>query len=239
MTKCEIKYAPQSINEVVFNIADNERRLKMIFQGFKTRHLFFSGTNGVGKTLITDLVVNHLTSHCPSLLIDESIEKVMAQDDLYIYFLNALHFAKLAGANDDDRLVIVFHELDKYEKSLDKLWTVMDRMKDELLIIITTNNPMKLENAVRSRCAKFNFTRFTPADFLARAQFILRQENIHLPNSHVLHYLKSMTVVTSDVRDYLDVLDDLIYSSQNNLPLPLVPPPQPVQPVQPVLTVVK
>jgi replication-associated recombination protein RarA len=167
------------------------------------------------------------------------IEKVMAQDDLYIYFLNALHFAKLSGANEDDRLVIVFHELDKYEKSLDKLWTVMDRMKDELLIIITTNNPMKLENAVRSRCAKFNFTRITPADFLARAQFILSQENIHLPDSHVLHYLKSMSVVTSDVRDYLDVLDDLIYSSQNNLPLPLVPPPQPVHPVQPVLTVVK
>jgi rod shape-determining protein MreC len=52
--------------------------------------------------------------------IDVLIEKVMAQDDLYIYFLNALHFAKLAGANDDDRLVIVFHELDKYEKSLDR-----------------------------------------------------------------------------------------------------------------------
>jgi DNA polymerase III gamma/tau subunit len=115
----------------------------------------------------------------------------------------------------------------------------MDRMKDELLVIITTNYPMKLENAVRSRCAKFNFTRIPPADFLARAQFVLRQENIHLPNSHVLHYLTSMSVVTSDVRDYLDVLDDLIYSSQNNLPLPLVLPPQPVQPVQPVLTVVK
>lgn len=230
MTKCEIKYAPQSINDVVFNNAENERRLKMIFQGFKTRHLFFSGTNGVGKTLITDLVVNYLTSHCPSLLIDESIEKVMAQDDLYIYFLNALHFAKLAEANGDDRLVIVFHELDKYEKSLDKLWTVMDRMKDELLVIITTNYPMKLENAVRSRCAKFNFKRITPTDFLTRAQYILNQENVHLPDSHVLHYITTMSVTTSDVRDYLDVLDDLIYSSQKNLPLPATPQLQPNQP---------
>ncbi len=230
MTKCEIKYAPASINDVVFNNAENERRLKMIFQGFKTRHLFLSGTNGVGKTMISDLVVSHLTNHCPTLLINEPITKVMAQDDLYIYFLNALHLAKLAGANGDDRLVIVFHELDKYTGSLDKLWTVMDRMKDELLVIITTNYPMKFENAVRSRCAKFNFTRITATDFLARAQYILKQENIHLPNSHVLHYLTSMSVATSDVRDYLDVLDDLIYSSQNNLPLPVVPVSQPKQP---------
>ena len=239
MTKCEIKYAPQSINDVVFNNAENERRLKMIFQGYKTRHLFFSGTNGVGKTLITDLVVNHLTSHCPTLLLDDPIEKVMAQNDLYIYFLKSLHLAKLAGANGDDRLVIAFHELDKYTGSLNKLWTVMDRMKDELLVIITTNNPLKLENAVRSRCAKFNFTRITPTDFLLRAQFILAQENVHLPNSHVLHYLTTMSVVTSDVRDYLDVLDDLIFSSLNNLPFSSVPVQQPVQPMQPALTVAK
>jgi Holliday junction resolvasome RuvABC ATP-dependent DNA helicase subunit len=64
MTKCEIKYAPKHINDVVFNNPENERRLKMIFQGFKTRHLFLSGTNGVGKTMIADLVVHHLTSHC-------------------------------------------------------------------------------------------------------------------------------------------------------------------------------
>jgi DNA polymerase-3 subunit gamma/tau len=230
MNKCEIKYAPKHINDVVFNNPENERRLKMIFQEFKTRHLFLSGTNGVGKTMIADLVVHHLTNHCPCLLIEDSIEKIMAQDDLYIYFLNAIHFAKLAGANNGDRILIVFHELDSYTKPLDKLWTVMDRMKDELLVIITTNNPMKFANAVRSRCAKYNFTRITPEDFVCRAQWILKQENIDLPDAHVLHYLKTMTVTTSDVRDYLDVLDDLIYSSQNNLPLPAIPISQPKQP---------
>ena len=235
MTKCEIKYAPKHINDVVFNNPENERRLKMIFQGFETRHLFLSGTNGVGKTMIAGLVANQLTSHCPCLLIEEPIEKLIAQVDLHIFFLNALQIAKLAGAKHEERLVIVFHELDKYEKSLNKLWTVMDLMKDELLVIITTNYPMKLENAVRSRCAKFNFTRITPAEFLARAQHILNQENIHLPDSDVLHYLTTMSVTTSDVRDYLDVLDDLIYSSQNNLPLPAV---NVLHPKQPLLTLV-
>lgn len=236
MTKCEIKYVPKNINDVVFNNAENERRIKMIFQGFKTRHLFLSGTNGVGKTMIADLVVHHLTNHCSCLLIADTIEQVMAQDDIYTYFLNAFHLAKLAGAAIDDRLVIVFHELDSYTKPLDKLWTVMDRMKDELLVIITTNNPMKFANAVRSRCAKYNFIRITPEDFVSRAQYILNQENIHLPDLHVLHYLKTMSITTSDVRDYLDVLDDLIYSSQNKLPLPAIPV---SQPKQPTLSVVK
>lgn len=237
MTNCEIKYEPKHINDVVFNNPENERRLKMIFQGFKTRHLFLSGTNGVGKTLITDLVVEYMTSHCPSLLIKDPIEIVMSHNDLYIYFLNAIHFAKLAGANEGDRIVIVFHELDTYEKSLDKLWTVMDRMKDELLVIITTNKPMKFENAIRSRCAKYNFTRITPSDFLNRAQLILSEEKIILPDHVVLHYLTAMTVKTSDMRDYYEVLDELIFMSQNNMPLPAVPAPPPLTP--PVLSVVK
>ena len=232
MNKCEIKYEPKNINGVVFNNAENERRLKMIFQGFKTRHLFLSGTNGVGKTLIADLVANQLVGHCPCLLIEDPIEKVMAQNDLYIYFLNALHLAKLAGAVKDDRVVIVFHELDKYEKSLDKLWMVMDRLKDELLVIITTNYPMKFENAIRSRCAKFNFTRITPDDFLSRAQEILREENLILPDADVLHYLKTMTISTSDMRDYYEVLDELIFMSRHQMYLPAIP-------TLPLLTIAK
>lgn len=242
MTTCEVKYEPKHINDVVFNNGENERRMKMIFHGFKTRHLFLSGQNGTGKTLITDLVVKHFTSHCPALLILDPIETVMAESDLYCYFLNAMHLAELAGAVDGDRLVVVFHELDTYKKSLDKLWTVMDRLKDKLLVIITTNKPMEFENAVRSRCAKYNFTRITPDDFLARAQFILKQENVHLPDAHVLHYLKTKTVATSDVRDYLEVLDDLIFSTQKNLPLGAVPVTQPAPqpaPAKPALTISK
>lgn len=195
----------------------------MIFQGFKTDNLFLSGANGTGKTLISKLVVEHLTSHCPTLLISDPIEIVMAQKDIHAYFMNAHHFAYLAGARSNDRVVIVFDELEKFTGSLDKLWTVMDRLKEHLLVIITTNEPMKFQNAVRSRCDKFNFTRIKPDEFLARAQFILNQEHVDLADAHVLHYLKTMTVTTSDVRDYCRVLDKLIFWSQHGIPLPTVP----------------
>jgi replication-associated recombination protein RarA len=226
MTTCEIKYAPQHINDMVFNNAVYEQQLRMIFRGFKTRHLFLSGTNGNGKSTIAELVSEELTKHCPALLMNDSIEKLMAQKDLNDYFMLVRQTALLMGASNDDRVVIVLNELDKFTGSLDRLWTAMDRLKSELLVIITTNYPMKFENAIRSRCEKFHFTRITPAEFLNRAQFILKQEQLILPDADVLHYLTDFTVKTSDVRDYMSVLDRLIFMRQNNIPLPDVPAPK-------------
>jgi DNA polymerase-3 subunit gamma/tau len=235
MTNCEIKYAPKNINEVVFNNAVYERQLKMIFVGYKTRHLFLSGMNGNGKSTLAELISEELTKQCPALLMNDSIEKLMAQRDLYDYFVLVRQTALLTGASNDDRVVIVLDELDKFTGSLDRLWTTMDRLKNELLVIITTNYPMKFENAIRSRCEKFHFTRITPAEFLRRAQFILKQEQLFLSDADVLHYLSDMTVKTSDVRDYMSVLDQLIFMSQNNIPLPVVP----VVPTARLLSIVK
>jgi replication-associated recombination protein RarA len=218
-----MKYAPASIDEVVFNNPYYEQDLKMIFQGFKCKHLFLSGTNGNGKTTLANLIANHLTKHCPYLLMHESIETVMAQKDIRDFFSRTLYAALGMEARRGDRVVIVFNELDKYEGSLDRLWTAMDRLTDELLVIITTNNPMKFENAIRSRCDKYSLSRITPEQFLPRAQNILKQEGVTLPDRDVLHYLTVMTIKTSDVRDYLSVLDKLIFMVQNNMPLLAVP----------------
>lgn len=239
MTSCELKYEPKSINDVVFNNPHYENKIKLIFQGFKTRHLFFSGSNGSGKTTLANLIAHNLTNHCPYLNLNESIETIMDQDDLYAYFMRIYNTARFSGSVEGDRIVVIFNELDKFKGSLDRLWTVMDRMKDELLIIITTNAPLIFENAIRSRCEKFNFTRITPEQFLARAQYILRQEQLILPDSHVLHYLNSMTIKTSDVRDYLSVLDQLIFMHQNGVALPATPYSNIKPTIRPSLSVIK
>ena len=223
MTSLEIKYEPSRIEDVVFNNKFDEQKINMIFKGHKTRHLLLCGANGTGKTTIANLIAEKLTNHCPNLLIEDSIEDIMSQHDLFSYFSRAHTLATLTGAKNDDRLVIIFNELDKYTGSLDRLWTVMDRMKDRLLIIITTNHPMKFEQAMRSRCEKYNFTRITPEDFLSRAQLILKNENIHLPDSDVLNFLTSRTVTTSDVRDYLAALDLILFMLKHNIELPSPP----------------
>lgn len=238
----EIKYEPKSINDVVFTNTVTEAKINAIFQGYRTRSLFLWGTNGNGKTLVADLIAKHLTEHNPHLFDNKTIEQVMALDDIYQYVHNTKTYAMCSGAQSNDRVVMVFHELDEYKGSLSKLWTDMDRLKDDLLVIITTNNPMQFQNAVRSRCEKLEFNNVTPENFVNRAQFILNAEGVNLSNSDVVHYLTTMTPKTRDVRDYLSVLEQIVFLSQINS-LPLVPAtqastsPQPV--TKPSLIVVK
>jgi DNA polymerase-3 subunit gamma/tau len=220
MITSEVKYAPQAINDVVFNNEHYKDKINLIFKGFKCRHLMLSGTNGNGKTTIANLIAAELTKHCDMLLMNDSIEKVMAQTDIKQFFMNVKIFATLSGANVSDRVVIVFHELDNYKGSLDKFWTAMDELKEDLLVIITTNNPMTFASAVRSRCEKFDFTRIKHEEFLERAQFILKSESIYVSNAELLDHMKRHTPKTSDVRDYLSVLDALIFKYQNNIALP-------------------
>jgi DNA polymerase-3 subunit gamma/tau len=220
MITSEVKYAPQTINDVVFNNEHYKDKINLIFKGFQCRHLMLSGTNGNGKTTIANLIAAELTRHCDMLLMNDSIEKVMAQTDIKQFFMNVKSFATLSGANESDRVVIVFHELDNYKGSLDKFWIAMDDLKEDLLVIITTNHPMLFASAVRSRCDKFDFTRIKPEEFLERAQFILKSESINVSDSDLLDHLKRHTPKTSDVRDYLSVLDALIFKHQNNIPLP-------------------
>jgi DNA polymerase III subunit gamma/tau len=220
MINSEVKYAPQSLNDVVFNNEHYKDKINLIFKGFKCRHLMLSGTNGNGKTTIANLIASELTKHCDMLLVNDSIETVMSQSDIKQFFLRVKTFATVSGAQASDRVVIVFHELDNYKGSLDKLWTAMDELKEDLLVIITTNHPMSFASAVRSRCEKFDFTRIKHEEFLERAQFILKSESVHVSDSDLLDYLKRNTPKTSDVRDYLSALDTLIFKQQNNLPLP-------------------
>lgn len=237
----EIKYVPTSINDVVFTNTVTESKIKAIFQGYRTRSLFLWGTNGNGKTLVADLIAKHLTQHCPYLLDNKTIEQVMALDDIYLYVHNMKTFAQCSGAKSTDRVVMVFHELDEYKGSLSKLWTEMDRLKDDLMVIITTNNPMQFQNAVRSRCEKIEFNNVTPQHFVNRAQFILNAEGVNLSNSDVIHYLTTMTPKTRDVRDYLSAIEQIVFMSQNNslpaVPAVQAPPPQTV--IKPSLKVVK
>jgi DNA polymerase-3 subunit gamma/tau len=220
MITSEVKYAPQTINDVVFNNEHYKDKINLIFKGFKCRHLMLSGTNGNGKTTIANLIASEITKHCDMLLVNDSIETVMAQADIKQFFLRVKTFATLSGANASDRVVIVFHELDNYKGSLDKFWIAMDELKEDLLVIITTDHPMLFASAVRSRCDKFDFTRIKPEEFLERAQFILKSESIHVSDSDLLDHIKRHTPKTSDVRDYLSVLDALIFKHQNNIPLP-------------------
>ena len=219
----EIKYAPASINDVVFTNAWTESSIKAIAAGLPVSGLLLSGSNGNGKTTIANVIANELTKHCPALHMNDTIEEFLSYADIRQTVIGNTTYCRTGcGATAKDRVVLIFNELDKFSGRLDKLWLAMDGLKDDLLVIITTNEPMNIPLPLRSRCDKYDFRRVTPAEFLSRAQFILRAEGVTLPDADTLSHLIAQTSKVSDVRDYMRVLDKLIYMTQNAIALPPV-----------------
>jgi replication-associated recombination protein RarA len=207
LVRTATKYAPASIDEVVFNNKDTEYFLKGMTTGkYSCENLILYGSNGTGKSTIANLMATAITGGS-GLLINDSIDKFLARKDLTNFLNNTV---LLYGDHKHKRCVVVFHELDKYTKSLYQLWNVMDEHKDSLSVIITTNDLMKIENAVQSRCDRYKFTQITPLEFATRAQKILQHEGVEMSLDEVDKYLEEHTTHNRDVRDYLRVLDKII-----------------------------
>ena len=231
-TSSQSKYAPQSMQDVVFNDPQTKVFMEAIVaKKYKPLHLMLHGTSGNGKTSIANIIARELTQDS-GLWLKHSIEEFLAIDDLH-HFLDRNQRA--FGASSSDRCVIVFHELDQYKRDLSKLWTAMDEREDLLMVIITTNNPTNFPTPILSRCAKYEFTKIDPSIFAYRAQWILSEEGVNLSLYDVTQYLTKYTGQAADVRTYMQVIDQMLCLHS----LGLLPPLQ-KQPLKPVtLTIAK
>lgn len=201
------KYAPQSLNDVVFKDPNAEFFLKKIALGeMPCTHLMLHGTSGNGKTCIASIIAKSLTNDS-GLLLKHRIDEFLKLDDLDVILHNTVTFY---ATKPTDRCVIVFHELDKHKGSLARLWQVMDEYEDKLMVIFTTNNPTDFETPVISRCDKYEFTQIAPNTFADRARHILSLEGVSLTRAEVIHYLTTYTGHMCDVRDYMRTIDKII-----------------------------
>ena len=222
------------MSELVFSNSEAELFIPLIAQGIHPcTHLMLYGTSGNGKTSASNIVAKEITQGT-MLLLDENLDDFLKHDDIRIY-LNSIVTLNLGLPNA--RCVIVFNELDKHKGSLYKLWDIMDKCEDMLMVIFTTNNPTDFEAPVLSRCDKYEFTQVTPDKFANRAVDILKAEGISLSRNDVIYYLTQYTGVKADVRSYMQVLDKILTLTQMNR-LPPVPK-QVIKPAKPKLIVQK
>jgi replication-associated recombination protein RarA len=203
----QTKYAPQSMQDVVFNDLNSEFFLNQIALGrMPCTHLMLHGTSGNGKTCIANIIAQSLTNNS-ALLLNYSIEDFLKLNDIELMLYNTRTFY---SSKPTDRCVIVFHELDKHKGSLARLWQIMDECEELLMVIFTTNNATDFETPVISRCDKYEFTQITPNVFASRAQHILSLEGISLSRSEVIYYLTTYTGHMCDVRDYMRTIDKIV-----------------------------
>lgn len=210
------KYAPQCLDDVVFNDANNEVFLKAIeARQLHTRGLLFYGPTGTGKTLCAELIAKALTGN-GGLLLSHSIADFLAIKELESYL--ARHQI-VYGSEGMERCVIIFNEVDKYEKSLAPLWTAMDDCSERLLVIATTNNAAKLERPFLSRTDKYEFKRVTAEQYAQRAQQILEAEGLSLSVQEVTDYLNQYTSSVSAVSEFMQAMEKmLLLHSRGSLP---------------------
>jgi replication-associated recombination protein RarA len=216
MTTCAIKYAPQNLSEVIIANPANLTRIQCYQQQLLSNHIILWGPNGTGKSSVARLLpkamcgndVQMETSHFDDLL---------NRKNLKTYLQNA---CSLNRFDPQAKYFMVFEEFDNAKVNLHKLWTAMDSCADELMVIITTNNPMEISKSMRDRCDLMEFGTLRATDVLPRAQQILAAEGLVLPDPQVLRNLLLQERFGS-LRKYMGKLDELLALNALGAPIPM------------------
>ncbi len=219
-TSVEKRYAPETLDDVVFCDAATEMRVKAYASGGISGHVILYGPNGTGKTTVAKLLPIAISGE-QAIIEDKSLDELLVTKDLKGYLKQAAYTTDLVYGS---KHYLVYDEADAYKGNMAKFWTAVDSCGDDLMMIFTTNNPMAIPASIRSRADEIGFPSLTPQQFLARAQRILIAEGVHLANKDVLFYL-SQTNGVNDLRKFCRKLDELIFLTKSSQPIPPVPAP--------------
>lgn len=213
--KTEIKYAPATLSDVIYPNKATELRIQAFAAGDLEGNILLYGPNGAGKTTVASLLP-YAISGTDAYVEDKDFDKVLKQSDIKSYLKKACSMSNLFGSS---KFFMVFNEFDNAKFNLDKLWNAMDSIQEELMVIITTNNPTQVHQSIRSRCTLIEMPALSPQALLARSQYILKTEGLVLPDKQVLHYLTSKQH-TGDIRQYMGLLDELLFLDRSGLSMP-------------------
>ena len=212
--KCEIKYAPNQLDEVIYPNVGVERRIN----GYATKqlegHIILHGPNGTGKSSLANLLVKEIGNQHPEVERKDA-DELLAQPDLKKYLKQAAAYAAMTTS---EKFFLILNEFDYSKKNLNKFWTALDACGDGVMAIITTNQPMDVHASIRSRCDVIEMPGVCAEAALQRIQYCLSMEGVNLPDAQVLHYLKNY-VQGFDLRRYFRIADQIIYLSKNNMPM--------------------
>ncbi len=213
--KCEIKYAPTNLNEVIYPSVAVERRIKGIAAGQLEGHVMLYGPNGTGKTTVAKLLIQAIGG-ADARVEDLDSEELLAKPKLREYLKNEAGIARLTTSG---KFFLLLNEFDNAKKGVNKLWTALDACGDSVVSVITTNEPMDVHRSVRDRCTVIEMPGIPAIAALPRVQYALQSEGVHLPDRQVLHYLKPQEQWRS-LRKYMRVADELLYLHKSGLPFP-------------------
>jgi len=213
--KTAIKYAPTALNEVIYPSVAVERRIHAYANGQMEGHIMLHGPNGTGKTTMAHLLVNAIGG-ADALLESEDFDDLLAKPKLHDHFRNACALVRMTTSS---KYFLVFNEFDVAKRNVNKFWAALDACEDDVMAIITTNHPMNIDRALRSRFDMIEFCGLNAMAALPRIQYVLKAEGLNLPDAQVLYYLKQEEHLM-DLRKYFKKADELLFLYNNGQTFP-------------------
>ncbi len=202
------KYRPKTWDEIKGNPKTIRTIRRMIEQlGEGCPNLLFIGPPGVGKTSTAYVIKNVLGADW---------HEYNTTDERGIHFIRGelRRLTMYLGFR-----IILIDEADNLTiDALQAMRGVLEKEKQNALIILVGNDPDGFIDAVYSRCSPFKFDRLTDEDIDLRIREILKAEQIKFDDRDVLTGLRTLIASSNgDMRSALNRLEGVIDRELNTI----------------------
>ena len=199
----ERKYAPKSINEVIFPNDLIEARIKRIIAGPHFEHLLFYGHPGTGKSSTAQLIPREIEKKQNAYVIYRDGSHSRSIDDIRS-LVSQVHLFPCGKVH-----YVIIDEAENLTSDAQKcLKEIMQRASFQSMFILITNEIEKINDAIGSRCRKINFDQAPAFKWKPRVAEILEMEMGKPPNPKAVE--KIVALARGDVREIFRYCDDEI-----------------------------
>jgi replication factor C small subunit len=198
------KYRPNTIDEYIFQNEEHKQKLSEIIQTGNLPHLLLSGSQGAGKTAITEVIIKSLGIE------DADVLRVNASNDNSVEFIRntVLPFAESFAFSSPFKIVSL-QEMDYLSlNSQAVLREVLEQNSDTCRFIGTCNYANKIMPAIKSRMRQYFFKAPDKEAIMMRTVEILLSEGVEIDDEALVNLNFYIDESYPDIRKIIDRLEE-------------------------------
>jgi replication factor C subunit 1 len=218
------KWRPYNINDVVGNKAAITKLDDWLskFDKHNNNAIIISGSYGIGKTLVIDILLKKYNYICKIIYPDELKNfrngNETEFDSYYNYENSVFSKFKMTSKNnsiENKKIAIVFDEIESISLSSEKkyvfnIFKTNSKLKSFPLIFISNTNHSKLLNDLKKYCIEIKFFSPSSYDLVKYIQKVCKEEQIQIKDHDSLE--KIIQFSQYDIRRLINLLQEYSYN---------------------------